>query len=292
MSKLKQCVPDWCAFKPGMDAAAYYAALKAIGYSGVEMVDPSRWAAARAAGLEIVTMTAPGMTKGLNRREHHAELVPQIQDAIAQAATENIPYVIVFSGNRAGQDDREGLANCRLALEGLADFAGQQGFRGAGVPPAPSAAPDDRSSSGGLINGTHNAGGTPAPRGVTLLFEMLCAQDHVDYQADRSAYGFDLAKQVNSPHLRVLYDLYHMHKMNEDLRGDLTKNASLIGHLHTANAPKRDALVPNGQPDYAPLVACAQRIGYTGYWGQEFICGPEPLIELKRAFDLLERFAV
>ncbi|MCL2423727.1 MAG: response regulator transcription factor, partial [Micrococcales bacterium] len=82
--------------------------------------------AARSAGLEIVTMTAPGMQKGLNRREHHAELVPQIQDAVAQAAAENIPFVIVFSGNRDGQDGREGLANCRLALEGLADFAGRR----------------------------------------------------------------------------------------------------------------------------------------------------------------------
>jgi len=281
-----------------MDAAAYYAAVKSIGFSGVEMVDPSRWAAARAAGLEIVTMTAPGMTKGLNRREHHAELVPQIQDVIAQAAAENIPNVIVFSGNRDGQDDREGLANCRLALEGLADFAGRQGSRDAGVPPAcgegilpsPSAVPNDLSSSGGLANGTHNAGGTPAPRSVTLLFEMLCAQDHVDYQADRSAYGFELAKQVHSPHLRVLYDLYHMHKMGEDLCGDLTKNAALIAHLHTANAPKRDCIAEHGQPDYRPLVACAQRVGYTGYWGQEFVCGPEPLVELKRAFDLLESF--
>ncbi|MCL2701226.1 MAG: sugar phosphate isomerase/epimerase [Phycisphaerae bacterium] len=253
MSTLKQCVPDWCAFKQGMDAAAYYAGLKSIGFSGVEMVDPSRWAAARAAGLEIVTMTAPGMQKGLNRREHHAELVPQIRDAVSQAAAEHIKNVIVFSGNRDGQDDREGIANCRLALEELSDFAGSHG--------------------------------------VTLLFEMLCAQDHVDYQADRAAYGFDLATQIDSPHFRVLYDLYHMHKMGEDLCGDLTRHAGLIAHLHTANAPKRDCIVPNGQPDYQPLVACAQRIGYTGYWGQEFLCGPEPLNELKRAFDLLESFA-
>ena len=253
MSKLKQCVPDWCALRQGMDAAAYYAGLKSIGYSGVEMVDPSRWPVARAAGLEIVTMTAPGMQKGLNRREHHAEVVPQLQDAIAQAAAEKIPFVIVFSGNRDGQDDRVGLDNCRLALEGLADVAGRHG--------------------------------------VTLLFEMLCAQDHVDYQADRSAYGFELARQINSPHFRVLYDLYHMHKMGEDLCGDLTRNAALVAHLHTANAPKRDGIVPGGQPDYQPLVACAQRIGYTGYWGQEFVCGPEPLVELKRAFDLLESYA-
>ena len=253
MSKLKQCVPDWCAFRQGMDAAAYYAGLKAIGFSGVEMVEPARWPIARAAGLEIVTMTAPGMQKGLNRREHHAEVVPVIQDAIAQAASEKIPFVIVFSGNRDGQDDREGLANCRLALEGLADFAGR--------------------------------------RNVTLLFEMLCAQDHVDYQADRSAYGFDLARQINSPHFRVLYDLYHMHKMGENICDDLERNAAMIGHLHTANAPRRDCISEQGQPDYRPIVACARRIGYTGYWGQEFVCGPEPLVELKRAFDLLERFA-
>ena len=253
MSKLKQCVPDWCAFRPGMEAASYYEALKAIGFTGVEMVDPLRWTAAKAAGLEIVTMCAPGMQKGLNRREHHAELVPQIRDAISQAADGGVANVIVFSGNRDGQDPRVGLANCRLALEGLTDFA--------------------------------------AGRGVGLLFEVLSAQDHTDYDADRSAYGFELAKQIHSPHFRVLYDLYHMHKMGEDLCGELAQNIGLIGHLHTANAPKRDCIVENGQPDYEPIVACTQRIGYTGFWGQEFVCGPEPLVELKRAFDLLERFA-
>jgi DNA polymerase-4 len=52
--------------------------------------------------LRILNMAGPGMTRGLNRREHHAELLPAIRDAIAHAAAHNIPMVIVFSGNRDG----------------------------------------------------------------------------------------------------------------------------------------------------------------------------------------------
>jgi len=117
MKSLPQSVPDWCFFKPGMDARTYYARLKAIGYAAAELVDPGRWNAAKAAGLPILNLASPGMQDGLNMSANHAALLPQIRACLEQAQSNGIPQVILFSGNRKGPDRRgkpEEL-HCRLA---------------------------------------------------------------------------------------------------------------------------------------------------------------------------------
>jgi hypothetical protein len=99
MSQMEFSPADWCFVKKsGLGAEKYYSELRRIGYEAVEMTWSGHRAAARAAGLEI-NLCGPGMKKGLNRREHHAELLPQIRQSIAEAATDRIPYVVLFSGN-------------------------------------------------------------------------------------------------------------------------------------------------------------------------------------------------
>ncbi|HEY3376203.1 MAG TPA: sugar phosphate isomerase/epimerase family protein [Armatimonadota bacterium] len=245
---LKISAPDWCFFRDAVPAATYYPRLAALGVTGVEMVDPSRWADARAAGLAIINMGGPGMTQGLNRSENHAALLPAIREAIATAQREAIPAVIVFSGNGEPEDSVNGIMHC---VDGLRELA-----------PVAEAA------------------------GVTLLFEMLCTQDHPGYQAASSAYGFEVVRQVNSPAVKALYDLYHMYRMGEDIRADVLGNLAIIGHLHVANAPKRTKPVAGGTPDYADIVPTIQAAGYTGYWGLEFVPESDPLTEIGESVAL------
>jgi len=251
---MKFSAPDWCFYEHASDPERYYANLLQAGYAGAEMVPPDRCAAARAAGLDILNLSGPGMQKGLNRREHHAELLPQIRDAIAQAQTLRIPHVIVFSGNRAGQLDSEGIANCRAGLEQV-------------LPDA-------------------------AARGVTLLFEMLNSRkDHPDYQADSGAYGFTLAAALASPRLKVLYDLYHLAWMGADVVAEVTANLPVIAHLHVAEMPDRNAPQARGNIAYAEIVPQIQRAGYTGYWGMEFKPAGDSITELAAARKLFQSFA-
>ena len=49
--------------------------------------------------------------------------LPKIRALIAKAAAAKIPHVIVFSGNREGQDDHEGERNVITALKSLAPEA-------------------------------------------------------------------------------------------------------------------------------------------------------------------------
>src|SRR5208337_2042079 len=95
---LHHSAADWCFFKAPMDAADYYRRLKAIGYDAVEMAAPQHWPLVRAAGLSLLNVSGPGMARGLNRAEHHAELLPQVRALIATAAANRIGAIILFSG--------------------------------------------------------------------------------------------------------------------------------------------------------------------------------------------------
>lgn len=245
LPELGLSAPDWCFYKDQGDAAAYYAALKHLGVAAVEMVDPSRFSATRAAGLPILNQSGPGMTRGLNRVANHAELLPAIRSLITTASAAGIPHVIVFSGNRAGQDDAEGKANVITALKALAPDAERVG--------------------------------------VTLTFEMLCAQNHPDYQADHSAYGFDVARAVASPAVKVLYDIYHMSRMGEDVADDIVRHRELIAHLHTAESPERGVPRRHGEIDYASIIEAVVGAGYEGYWGLEFVPQGDVMAELQDA---------
>ena len=245
---IKLSAPDWCFFgKAKLKPAAYYGRLRELGITAVEMVDPGRWDAARAAGLEILNLAAPGMEVGLNRLEHHPELLPKIRQAIETAGANGIPQVIVFSGNRAALSDAEGVANCRAGLEDLLDTA-------------------DAAK-------------------VTLAFEMLNSRDHKDYQADRGSFGFALAQQINSPRLRVLYDIYHMEVEGEESVADVTGNLELVAHLHVADARGRGLPTADGAIAYGHIVPPIVKAGYRGYWGLEFCPAGDVWAELKSAVD-------
>lgn len=250
--KLKQSVPDWCFFKNQSEPPVYYQRLREIGYLGVEMVDQSRLAAAKAAGLKVINLSAPGMQKGLNRMEYHAELIPEIRRSLGYARDNNIACVIVFSGNRNGQADEDGIKNCASALKQLAIDAEKAG--------------------------------------VILTFEMLNSINHVDYQADHTAFGIEIVRRVSSPAVKLLYDIYHMQKMGEDACADIIKNMEMIAHIHVADTPRRTLPSLAGGINYRNVVTSIHAAGYRGYWGQEFLPQQDPMQELKQAHDLFESF--
>lgn len=254
--KLKLSMADWAFFdKAKLEPKAYYAKLRKLGFTGLEMVPRERLAAARAAGFEILNESLFGdcIPHGLNRRENHGRLIPRIREGIAAAAEAGVKAVIVFSGNRMGQPDNEGVRNCRAALEQVLPDAEK--------------------------------------KQVTLLFEVFNIFNHEDYQADNSRYAFSLARSLGSPYLKVLYDIYHMEMMGENAAEILPFNIPYTGHLHVADIPRRDKPKKNGAVNYAEIVRKTMAAGYDSYWGMEFIPAGDPLKELAEAKALFDRFA-
>lgn len=223
----------WCFANRGVDADTLFAHAARIGYTGVDLLDETLWPAAARHGLRPACIAGHGTLRdGLNRPENAARIEAELRANITKAAAHSIPVLICFSGDRHGASDAEGLAVCADTL--------------ARVAPAAEAA------------------------GVTLAVELLNSRvDHPGYQADHTAWGMRLCEQVNSPAVKLLYDIYHMQIMEGDLAPTIEKNLAGIGHMQLADTPGRHE-PGTGEINYPFLFRHLDKIGYQGWVGCEY----------------------
>jgi hydroxypyruvate isomerase len=120
--------------------------------------------------------------------------------------------------------------------------------------------------------------GHPAAEGFTLLLEPLnTALDHRGCFLNDSATGVELIKRVNNQHVKLLYDIYHMSMMGEEVLTQIETNLDWIGYIHVADMPGRHQ-PGTGKIDYHAVNALLRRLGYDGFIGMEFSAlGPDEL---------------
>ena len=249
MQRIRQSVSWWC-FEGKLSPQDLVRAAADIGYAGVELADQAYWPLIKAHGLSIVSTNADlSIEQGLNRREYHAEIEQKLRAALQLAEQWSIATVIVFSGNRQGLSDQAGI---EITAEGLARVA-------------------------------HMA----EDIGVTLVLELLNSKiDHLDYHCDHSSWGVEVCRLVDSPRVKLLYDIYHMQIMEGDIIRTIQQYHPYFAHYHTAGNPGRHEIDETQEINYAPIVRAILETGYTGYLGQEFIPTRDPIASLKQAFDL------
>ncbi|NPV53914.1 MAG: TIM barrel protein [Firmicutes bacterium] len=106
--------------------------------------------------------------------------------------------------------------------------------------------------------------------GVILLLEALNTKvDHKGYFLDHSGPGFQIIKEVGSPNLRLLFDIYHMQVMEGNLISTIRENIELIGHIHVADVPGRHE-PGTGEINYKNVFSAIEESGYAGFVGMEF----------------------
>ena len=121
-----------------------------------------------------------------------------------------------------------------------------------------------------MIQGLDALARRAADAGIVLLLEPLnTAFDHRGCFLSHSRTGFEIIRQVNSPQVRLLYDIYHMSMMNEDVMADIESNLNLIGYLHVADIPGRHQ-PGTGEIDYRAIAAWLKRVRFQGFIGMEF----------------------
>ena len=252
MTQLKQSFAWWAFGRGVTDPPAFFREARKIGYQGVELLPHELWDAARDAGLTIVTEGAGKIERGLNRRDHHAEIEAEVKVKLDLAVKYGVPNIIVFSGNRAGLTDEAGALTTAEGLRRLAPLA--------------------------------------EAAGVTLVLELLNSKvDHNDYQCDHTAWGVLVMNLVNSPAVKLLYDIYHMQIMEGDIIRTIREVAAPhIGHVHTAGNPGRRDLDDEQELCYPPIMRALKEIGYAGFVGQEFVPKGEALEALRTAYRLCD----
>jgi hydroxypyruvate isomerase len=109
--------------------------------------------------------------------------------------------------------------------------------------------------------------------------------DHSGYQGDHTAFGIAVMQGVNSPHVKLLYDIYHMQIMEGDVIRTIRDNIKWIGHFHTGGVPGRHEINGRQELNYHAIAMAVADLNYAGYVAHEFVpSGPDPFASLAQAF--------
>jgi hydroxypyruvate isomerase len=247
--RLKQSVSRWCYQKTDLDTLCKEAVR--IGLKGIDLVAPAEWPVIQKHGL-VPSMTQHGagtIPDGWNRLDSHGRLEQEMRESLTLAAQAGLPNVITFSGNRKGMPDGEGLTNCSIGLNRVKKLAEQLG--------------------------------------VTINVELLNSKvNHKDYMCDHTSWGVDLMKLVDSPRVKLLYDIYHMQIMEGDIIRTIRDNFAFIGHFHTGGVPDRHEIDGTQELDYHAVSKAIADLGYQGFLAHEFVPLRDPFQSLEQAFNI------
>ena len=104
---------------------------------------------------------------------------------------------------------------------------------------------------------------------VTLIIEPLNNIDRVGYSMPYAKPVFELLKKIDSPNIKMLYDIYHQNMMGDFDMEEVKGKISLIGHFHVADAPGRHE-PGTGNVDYVSILKEISKLPYNGYIGLEY----------------------
>ncbi len=248
---IRQSVSRWCYKNIPLEKLCAYAA--EIGLKGMDLLNPDEFEVPGRYGLVCSMGYAGGGEIGsaMNRVENHARIEEGFRKYIPLAAKAGVPNVITFSGNRAGMSDEEGAKNTIAGLNRVKKIA--------------------------------------EDHGVTICLELLNSKvDHHDYMCDHTAWGVQVVQAVNSPRVKLLFDIYHMQIMEGDLVRTIQKNIDWIAHFHTGGVPGRHELDGTQEVQWDGVMRGIAATNFRGYVAHEFVSSRDPLTSLRQAADLCD----
>ena len=255
--RIRQSVMGWC-FKP-MSAVQLAKHCRDIGLVAIEGISSKDYPAVRELGLKISLVSSHGFKTGPFNPANHAMCIEKLRSSIDLAVEVGCPSVITFTGMREpGIDDEQGAKNC--------------------------------------INCWKQVIGYAEKKGINLCLEHLNSRDgshpmkgHPGYFGDDVDFCVELIKQVGSPNMKLLFDIYHVQMMNGDVIRRIRQYKGVIGHYHTAGNPGRGELDDTQEINYPPIMKAILETGYTGYVAQEFIpTWDDPVAALRHAASVCD----
>ena len=204
--------------------------------------------------------------RGFNNRQFHEELLTRGRTILDACAEAHVPSMIAFTGYKYRDPDNprsevisrdEATENCVRGLRELCRHAER--------------------------------------RNVNVCIEHLNSRDashpmkgHPGYQGDDLDWIAEVVRRVDSPRMKILFDIYHVQIMHGDIIRRLDQLRGLVGHVHTAGNPGRGELDDRQEISYPAIMRKLVEIDYRGYVGQEFIPTRNPLEGLRQAVRLCD----
>lgn len=242
-----------------IDLEDFFKAGRKIGYDAVEVWGregsfEEEMELAKQYGFTVASMVGHwSHTEGLSRYDQHDRVEAELKESIDLAAKYGIPGVIALSGNRnPGQTDIEGMVVCAHGLRRIAGYA--------------------------------------ESKGVNINIELLNSKvDHPWYLCDHMDWAVGLCEMVDSPRVKILYDVYHMQIMEGDVIRTIKKYINYIGHFHTAGNPGRNDMDDTQEMNYAGICKAIASTDYNLYVGHEFKPVGDPIQALEDTFKMCDQ---
>lgn len=183
-------------------------------------------------GIEIAQFTAWGFRPGLNDPKNHEKFVKEIEESCAIAKKLNCKKMTVVGG-----DDQKGMTQEQMHAN--------------------------------IIAGLKLAAPIAEKNEVMLILEpMNIRVDHKGHCLYGSEPTVRICREVNSPMVKINWDLYHMQISEGDLCGRLKDGFDQLGYLQLADHPGRNE-PGTGEVYYNRVLKEAYDLGYQGYVGLE-----------------------
>jgi hydroxypyruvate isomerase len=199
--------------------------------------------------IAIAQFTAWGFSPGMNDPKNHERLVKKIAEACQVAKKINCPMMTVVGGN-----DQPGMTQAEMHEN--------------------------------IIKGLKLVAPIAEENQIMLILEpMNIRVDHKGHCLYGSTDAVRICREVNSPMVKINWDLYHMQLSEGDLCGRLKDGYDQLGYLQVADTPGRHE-PGTGEVNYARVLRQAQELGYHGYVGLE--CNPTEELAAAKAVALAE----
>jgi hydroxypyruvate isomerase len=231
-----------------------------LGAYGFELIQPSDWPTLKKYGLAptMAPMIFTTIPDGIVRKEQHDALEKALRAEVDVCVAGGCERIITFAGQRKGMPYEEGLDNCEVFLNRVKGYL------------------EDKSITLCLENTN-----SKYPDNVLGRPDQLC---------DHASWGFQLCKRVNSPRVKMLFDIYHAQIQDGNVVATIRDNIQWIAHFHTAGVPGRHEIDDTQELNYRLVAETIADLGYTGYVAHEYrpTQGRDPIKSIETDMAILD----
>jgi hydroxypyruvate isomerase len=231
--------------------------LARIGFKGVDLPTAQQVPILTQNGLAPALMTGTGTTfqNGLIRKELHNQIEEATHAGIDMCASVGCSVLIALPGERRGMPREEAADNAVAILSRVKGYAEQKNINVC----------------------------------MEITNSKVAADQRTDQVFDHMAWGLDVVKRVNSPRVKILYDIYHVQIADGDVTRTLRDNFNHICHIHVAGVPSRLEIDDKQELNFRFIANAIADLGYTGFVAHEWRpgMGNDSVKSLERCFEIL-----
>jgi hydroxypyruvate isomerase len=117
---------------------------------------------------------------------------------------------------------------------------------------------------------------------INIVIEPIDLLENPTIYLSSVTEGFEIARAVNMPNLKVLYDFYHEQRSYGDLIEKLENNMDWVGLVHVADVPGRHE-PGTGEIDYGTIYRKLAELNYSRWIAMEYYPSEDPVGSLRKA---------